>query len=43
VYPGASVRGVVFLRTDTFEQLIPGFTEQQREWQFTNAATDLIR
>ncbi len=43
VYPGEEVRGVVFLRTDTFETLIPGFKEQQREWQFTNAATDLIR
>jgi len=43
VYPGEEVRGVIFLRTDTFEQLIPWFTQQQREWQFTNAATDMIR
>ncbi len=43
VYPGEVVRWVIFLRTDTFEQLIPWFTQQQRERQFTNAATDLIR
>jgi len=43
VYPWEAIRWVVFLRTDTFEQLIPWFTQQQRERQFTNAATDLIR
>lgn len=43
VYPGEEVRWVVFLRSDMFEQLIPEFREQMRHWQFTNAATDLIR
>ncbi len=43
VYPWEEIRAVVFLRTDMFEQMIPWFTEQQRERQFTNAATDLIR
>ncbi len=42
-YPWQRVRGVVFLRTDMFARLLPSFREQQRERQFINAATDLIR
>lgn len=34
---------MVFLRTDMFARLLPSFREQQRERQFINAATDLIR
>lgn len=42
-YPWQKVRGVIFLRTDMFEYLMPGFTKQLRERQFVNAASDLIR
>jgi len=42
-YPGKKIRGVVFVNTDLFEQLIPWFEEQLRERQFTNASVDLIR
>lgn len=42
-YPGQRVRGVIFLRTDMFASLLPGFQQQQWERQFINAATDLIR
>lgn len=40
---GQRVRGVVFLRTDMFVELLPSFQYQQRERQFVNAATDMIR
>ena len=42
-YPGTKIRGVIFLRTDMFESLIPGFTEQLRQRQYINATIDLIR
>lgn len=42
-YPHEVIRGVAFLRTDMFEELIPWFDETLQERQFTNAATDLIR
>ena len=37
------VKGVIFIRSDSLEKIIPGFTEKMREWQFLNAAVDLIR
>jgi hypothetical protein len=37
------IRGVIFLRTDMFTQLIPEFEQQIRERQLVNAATDMIR
>ncbi len=42
-YPGQKVEGVIFLRTDMFEELLPWFRKKLREWQFTNACVDLIR
>lgn len=38
-----SVRGVFFVNSQMFADLIPGFDKQLREWMFTNAATDIIR
>ena len=37
------VKGVIFIRSDSLEKIISGFTEKMREWQFLNAAVDLIR
>lgn len=37
------VRGVVFVNSEAFADLIPGFDKKLREWMFTNAATDIIR
>lgn len=42
-YPWQQIRGVIFLRTDMFEEILPWFSEQLREWQFVNASIDLIR
>gem|GEM_PF-197110 len=38
-----NIRGVIFVRSDAFEYLLPGFTEKIWEWQFLNASIDLIR
>lgn len=38
-----TVRGVIFLNSQAFADLIPGFDKKLREWMFTNAATDIIR
>lgn len=37
------IRGVIFVNSDLFADLLPWFQEQLREWQFNNAAIDLIR
>lgn len=37
------VRGVIFVNSEAFADLIPGFDKKLREWMFTNAATDIIR
>lgn len=37
------VRGVLFVNSQAFADLIPGFDKKLREWMFTNAATDIIR
>lgn|GEM_PF-231189 len=37
------VRGVFFVNSEAFADLIPGFDKKLREWMFTNAATDIIR
>ena len=37
------IRGVVFVNSQAFADLIPGFDKQLRERMFTNAATDIIR
>lgn len=37
------VRGVIFVNSQAFADLIPGFDKKLREWMFTNAATDIIR
>lgn len=34
---------MIFVRSDAFEYLLPGFTEKVWEWQFLNASVDLIR
>lgn len=39
----ADIRGVVFINSKLFSDLLPGFQEQLWEWQFKNAAIDLIR
>jgi len=38
-----NIKWVIFVRSDTFEELIPGFTKKIRERQFLNASIDLIR
>lgn len=40
---GTDIRGVVFLQSALFSDLLPGFQEKLWEWQFKNAAIDLIR
>lgn len=42
-YPWQKIRGVVFLTTDMFVELLPEFQTQMRERQFANASIDLIR
>lgn len=42
-FPWQRVRGVIFVSTDMLQELLPSFREQQWAWQFTNAATDIIR
>ncbi len=42
-YPGKTIRWVVFLRTDMFTKLLPGFEQQLRRRQYVNATVDLIR
>ncbi len=37
------IKGVIFLRTDFFEEIIPDFHEKVRERQFLNASIDLIK
>lgn len=38
-----NIRWVIFVRSDMFEKLLPGFRNKIREWQFLNASIDLIR
>lgn len=40
---GQNIRGVIFVRSDMLEKLLPGFRNKIRERQFLNAAVDLIR
>lgn len=42
-YPGQRIDGVLFVSTDLFEYILPEFEQKIWEWQFVNAATDLIR
>lgn len=37
------IKGVIFLRSDMREDVIPGFEQKAREWQFVNATIDIIR
>ncbi|AHB40878.1 hypothetical protein P148_SR1C00001G0063 [candidate division SR1 bacterium RAAC1_SR1_1] len=37
------IKGVIFIRSDTIEEIIPGFREKIWEWQFLNASVDLLR
>jgi len=37
------IKGVIFIRSDSLEKIIPWFTEKMWEWQFLNASVDLIR
>ena len=37
------IKGVFFLDSELVTQLLPGFLEKSREWQFVNASIDLIR
>ncbi len=39
----ADIRGVFFVNSNIFADLLPGFQEKLWEWQFTNASVDLIR
>jgi hypothetical protein len=34
---------VIFLDSNLLEELLPGFSDKMREWQFINAAIDIIR
>jgi len=38
-----NIKWVIFIRTDLFEEILPGFREKVRERQFVNASIDLIR
>ncbi|MFA7717767.1 MAG: hypothetical protein WC875_03560 [Candidatus Absconditabacterales bacterium] len=37
------IKGVIFVRSDLLEKILPGFKQKIRERQFLNAAVDLIR
>lgn len=37
------IKGVFFVKSDVIENIIPWFREKVWEWQFVNAAVDLIR
>lgn len=37
------IDGVIFVKTDVLKKLIPGLDKKTWEWQFMNAAIDLIR
>lgn len=37
------IKWVIFIRSDTIEEIIPGFREKIWEWQFLNASVDLLR
>lgn len=38
-----NIRWIIFVRSDMFEKLLPGFRTKIWEWQFLNASIDLIR
>jgi hypothetical protein len=38
-----NIKGVIFVRSDLLEKILPGFKQKIRERQFLNAAVDLIR
>lgn len=42
-YPWSSIRGVVFVSTDVFREILPAFQKEMWTWQFVNASIDLIR
>ncbi len=37
------IKWVIFIRSDTIEEIFPGFREIIWEWQFLNASVDLLR
>ena len=37
------IKWVVFLDSNLLTELLPGFTDKMREWQFINASIDIIR
>lgn len=37
------IKWVIFIRSDTIEEIIPWFREKIWEWQFLNASVDLLR
>lgn len=37
------IKWVIFLDSNLLEELLPGFSDKMREWQFINAAIDIIR
>lgn len=42
-FPLDKIRGVVFINSRFFEEILPGFVEKMWEWQFANACIDIIR
>jgi len=43
LFPGQYLDGVIMVKSDLFEQLVPELRSKLIEWQFTNATVDLIR
>ncbi|MBS8122391.1 hypothetical protein VAMP_379n50 [Candidatus Vampirococcus lugosii] len=41
-FPDISIDGIIFLQSDLFNEIIPGFEKKIWEWQFINANTDKI-
>ena len=37
------IKWVIFLDSNLLEELLPGFSDKMREWQFMNASIDIIR
>lgn len=38
-----NIKWVVFLDSNLLKELLPGFSDKMREWQFVNASIDIIR
>ncbi len=43
LFPGQNIDGVIMLRSEVLQKLVPELKNKFIEWQFVNASIDLIR